>query len=570
MSFLRKIGRKLGQIPVAEAKTVARQRLMLTTALLAAFLTLIGVQAVTLSLTSNERSLKQAHIDKAPIRGRILDRNGRVLATSLPAFELYADPAEVMDPTKAAITLATLLPDTNEEKALAKLTRKSRYAELAWKVSPSTYARVLDAGIVGVYGQKRMTRFYPQRTQAAHILGLVNKDNKGIAGIEAGFNKKLAAGEDVHLALDVEIQAILRKAISEQITRFEALGGAGVVMDARTGEIIALVSMPDYDPNNHSHANDEAFFNRATRGVYELGSAFKIFNTAMAIDSKQFNINDSIDVVSPLQVGRFLINDFHPEDKPLTVAEVMVVSSNKGSARIAEVLGAKTQQHYIQALGLTQKLELGIPETAEPIVPGHWKRTEVMTISYGHGLSVSPVHLAGAIATTIGTGFKITPSLIKADTVANTDDNILEEVFRPETTKTMRAVMRRVVSHRRGTGNKADVRGYLVGGKTGTAEKSASGSYSNDANIASFVGAFPSHDPRFVVMVMIDEPKGQDFSFNYATGGWVAAPVVHRFITHAAPMLNVAPTDEKSPEIRRILEVKLPNLDAVEASNASY
>ena len=564
MISLRSIGRTWRQVPSDDASAVARHRLIFGAAFGAAAFALIGVQVMTLSMMEGTSGYRKTASAEVPVRGRILDRKGRVLAASLPAFELYADPAEVMNPVKGAITLASLLPNTTEEKALEKLTRKGRYAELAWKVAPATYARVLDEGIVGVHGRKRITRFYPQKFEAAHVLGLVDKDNNGLAGIESGFNETLARGEDVHLSIDLEVQAILRREISKQIEQFEAIGGAGVVIDVKTGELISLVSLPDFDPNTFARTDEDARFNRATRGVYELGSTFKILNTAMALDSGVFQAEDIIDVVSPLRVGRHSISDYNPEKHPLNVAEVMVVSSNKGSARIADKLGVKTQQRYIRALGLLDRINLNIPEAARPLTPQRWKRAELMTISFGHGLSVSPVHLSAAIATAVGNGHKITPSLIKGG--ANSD--IIEEVFSPETTLKVRAIMRSVITHKRGTGKKADAPGYVVGGKTGTAEKHQVGGYSETAKIASFVGAFPLNDPRFVVMVMVDEPKGQKFSYNYATGGWVAAPAVRRFINHAAPLLGVAPVDEKSPEIRQILNVNLPTLDA-EAGHAS-
>jgi len=566
MNIWRSISNLLGRMPAAEARTVARQRLVLAGSLGVASFILIAMQVVSLSMVEAHVRVDHLSDSETPVRGKIYDRKGRLLATSLPAFMLYADPAEVMNPYEATLQLAELLPGMTEEQIFAKLTQKGRFAEISWKVSPATYAKTLHSGIVGVYGRKRITRFYPHRHEAAHILGAVNKDNIGIAGIEAGMQDRLIGGEDVHLSIDVAIQSILRQEISEQIRKFEAIGGAGVVMDVASGEIVAMVSLPDYDANYLADADKDAIFNRATKGVYELGSTFKILNTAMALDSGIFSLDDMIDVVSPLRVGRFPIRDFHPEKTPLNVAEVMVVSSNKGSARIADTLGPEIQQRYINALGLTTPLPLPIPEVAAPIVPSRWKRAEVMTISYGHGLSVTPVHLAAAIATTIGDGTKVIPSLEKGGAASP----IREEVFAEETARQIRPVLRRVVTHPRGTGKKADARGYSVGGKTGTSEKiSTSGGYSRKANIASFVGAFPSHAPRYVVMVMVDEPKGQKFSYNYATGGWVAAPAVRRFINRAAPMLDVAPVNEKSPEIRQIMMVNLPQLD-MEVKNASY
>ena len=565
MSIWRAITKKLMQVPKADAKMVARNRLFLAGALAASCFVLIGGQVVALSTDVKPRTYYGKNDGNSVERGRILDRNGRVLATSLPAFMLYADPAEIMNPYEATAKLEDILPDLTEEEIFSRVTKKGRFVELSWRVSPQTYARALERGVVGVYGRKRITRFYPQRQEAAHVIGLVNKDNQGLIGIEAGMNDALSRGEDVHLSLDIAVQAILRDEIQVQIEKFEAIGGAGVVIDVRTGELISLVSLPEYDNNHYNGTTEEQRFNRATKGIYEMGSTFKILNTAMALDSGQFKATDMIDVVSPLRVGRFPIRDFHKEKKPLNVAEVMVVSSNKGSARIADELGAETQQHYLKQLGLMDRINLEIPETAAPLTPPTWRRSSLMTISYGHGISVSPTHLASAIATSLGDGKKVVPSLIKG----GAKQDFQEEVFSTETVNNIRAIIRNVVTHKRGTGKFADAKGYVVGGKTGTSEKNKAGGYHKNLNIASFVAGFPAHDPRYVVVVMVDEPKPQKFSGGYATGGWVAAPAVGRFISRAAVLLDVPPVNEKLPEIRRLLKVDLPQLDA-EVRNASF
>lgn len=553
------------RVPEAEPGKVAQNRLWFATASAVAVLLILSIQVASLAMVqpiTPDRVIQQT---EQTLRGKILDSKGRILATSFPAWELYADPARVMNPAAAARALDPLLPKLSEAEILARLKRKSRFVELDWKISSATYASVLEAGIVGVYARQRPIRSYPFLNEAAHILGGVNKDSKGIAGIEAGFDKALSEGMDITLSVDIAVQSILREEIQHQIERFEAIGGAGVVLDARTGEIVAMVSLPDYNANFLGQADEDARFNRATKGVYELGSTFKIFNTAMAIDSGTFKSTDMIDVVSPLRVGRFPIRDYHPEKRPLNVAEVMVVSSNKGSGRIADSMGAEIQQHYIKALGLMDKVDIGLPETADPIVPKRWKRAEIITISYGHGLSVTPLHLVSAIATTVGSGRRIHPSLIKG----GHKDSVEEQVFDQHTAQVIRPIMRHVVTHRRGTGKKANAPGYAVGGKTGTSEKiNSTGGYNRKVNITSFAGIFPAHDPQYVVMVMVDAPKGQKFSYGWATGGWVAAPAVRRFVSRAAPLLGVHPVDEKSPEISQILDLKLPNLD-LDIKNAS-
>ena len=553
------------RVPEADAGKVAQNRLWFATASAVAVLLTLSVQVGSLAMVAPTTPDRVAPKENQVLRGRILDSNGRVLATSFPAWELYADPQQIMNAAAAARALDPLLPDLDEAEIRERLNRKSRYVELNWKISSATYARVLEAGIVGVYARPRPIRSYPFINEASHLLGGVNKDGKGIAGIEAGFNAQLERGEDVQLSIDIAVQSILREEIQHQIDKFEAVGGAGVVLDIDTGEIVAMVSLPDYDANHLGMAAEDARFNRATKGVYELGSIFKIFNTAMALDSGMFKTTDMIDVVSPLTVGRFPISDYHPEKRPLNVAEVMVVSSNKGSGRIADRLGAATQRHYLDALGMLEKIDISLPETARPIVPSRWKRAETITISYGYGLSVTPLHLVSAMATTVGTGRRVTPSLLKGG-----DQNMLEvEVFDMNTARTIRPIMRNVVTHQRGTGKKANAFGYAVGGKTGTSEKNKVGGYDRKVNITSFAGIFPAHDPRYAVMVMVDAPKPQKFNFGYTTGGWVAAPVMGRFVSRAAPLLGVHPVDEKLPEIRQILELKLPHLDE-DIKNASH
>ncbi|MGC6485633.1 MAG: peptidoglycan D,D-transpeptidase FtsI family protein [Candidatus Puniceispirillales bacterium] len=553
------------RLPSAEPGKVAQNRLWFATASAVAVMLILSVQVASLAMVQPITPDKVAEKPETVLRGKIYDSKGRVLATSFPAWELYADPARVMNPRAAAEALDPLLPHLTEAEILKRLKRKSRYVELDWKISSATYASVLEAGIVGVYARQRPIRSYPFLNEAAHLLGGVNKDGKGIAGVEAGFDEILARGDDLTLSVDIAVQSILREEIEHQIERFEAIGGAGVVLDAHTGEIVAMVSLPDYDANFLGSADADARFNRASKGVYELGSTFKIFNTAMALDSGIFAATDMIDVVSPLRVGRFSIRDHHPEKRPLNVAEVMVVSSNKGSGRIADRMGAEIQQHYIKALGLMDRLDIGLPESADPITPKRWKRAEIITISYGYGLSVTPVHLVSAIATTVGTGRRIQPSLIKG----GHQDSVEEQVFDEKTARMIRPIMRRVVTHRRGTGKKANAPGYAVGGKTGTSEKiNSTSGYNRKVNITTFAGIFPAHDPRYVVMVMVDAPKGQKFSHGWATGGWVAAPAVRRFVSRAAPLLGVHPVDEKSPEISQILDIKLPNLEP-EVKNVS-
>ena len=553
--------------PQGTPQSVATKRVLFAQFLAVLCFVFIGYRVVEVPLTADDtKRTYAAHAQQVP-RGDILDRNGQIMATTLQALELYANPKEILDPIEATAALAEVLTDLDEAQIFARLTRKSRYAELAWRLSPQKYNDVLQLGIAGVYGRSKLVRVYPNIEAAAHLLGGVNKDDKGIAGIELSMDERLTAGEDVMLALDLNIQAVLRQEISNQIERFQAIGGAGLVQDITTGEILAMVSLPDFDANHLRKASENQRFNRATSGVYELGSTFKIFNTAIALESGVFRAHDVIDVQSPLHVGRFSIRDFHPEKTPLNVAEVLIVSSNKGSARIADRIGAERQQDYFEKLGFFKPMPLEIREAAAPLVPAHWGRAEIMTMSYGHGISITPMHLINAMATTIGNGTIMTPSLIKKTAP---DADIRPRLFSPETITQIRAMMRRVVSHPRGTANFADAKGYLVAGKTGTSEKIKSKGYNRKANITSFIASFPAHDPKYAVFIMVDEPKGQKHSFNFSTAGWVAAPVGGRVIQRIAPMLGVHPVDENAPKIRQTLKLKLPELDKVEPSHASF
>jgi cell division protein FtsI (penicillin-binding protein 3) len=344
------------------------------------------------------------------------------------------------------------------------------------------------------------------------------------------------------------------KEIHKQITEFEAIGGAGVLLDTRTGEVLAMVSLPDFNPNHLGNISADARFNRATKGLYEMGSTFKVLNTAIALEAGAVQLGQRYNVGQPLRVARFTINDYHTYHRPLNISEILVYSSNIGSAKMAEAIGPKTQRAFMDKLGLLDYLPLELPEVGRPLSPNRWKRIESMTVSYGHGISISPVHLASAVAAASGDGLWVAPTILRRNpTIAP----VKTRVFSNETARSVRSMMRLVVSHPDGTGNFAEAPGYMVGGKTGTAEKILNGGYNKKANLATFVATFPVHDPRYVLTIMIDEPKGQKQSYGYATGGWVAAPAVRRIVEQAAPILGIHPVDENSPEIRQKLRFDL-------------
>ena len=549
----------------ARSRRIAEVRLVISAvAVLAVF---AAIAARVMFLATDDANARTAGIVPPPKaeRGQILDRKGRLLATNLPITVLHADPGEIMDPAAAARALAPLLARHDVAALTRLLTKETRYVELDRKLTPARHAEILNLGIPGIHFRKSTLRAYPSGRLAAHILGQVDPDNNGLAGVEKSLDARLASGDDVTLSIDAGIQAIVAREINRQIQIFQAIGGAGVMLDIASGEVLALVSLPDFNPNHFGATDADTRFNRATLGLYEMGSTFKVLNTAMALESKTTTLDRRYEVAKPLRVGGHRISDFHVYDWPLTVPEILVLSSNIGSARMAAEIGAETQKYYLRQLGMFDRLPIEIPETAKPLLPRSWRQSEIATISYGHGISVTPLHLAAAVATASGSGLWTAPTLLRrqsgnqsGDQSANQsgDQPVRELVFSDETTRAVRSMMRLVVKHPDGTGNYAEARGYMVGGKTGTTEKiRPEGGYYKDRNIASFAATFPVHDPRYVLVVMVDEPKGQKHSYGYATGGWVAAPAARHIIQNAAPLLGIHPVDEKAPEIRRKLRL---------------
>ncbi|MEX0503408.1 peptidoglycan D,D-transpeptidase FtsI family protein [Alphaproteobacteria bacterium LSUCC0719] len=537
----------------ARSRRIAEVRLVMSAVVV--FAVFAAIAARVMLLATDEANARTAGIVPPPKaeRGQILDRKGRLLATNLPITVLHADPGEIMDPAAAARALAPLLPRHDEAALVRLLTKDTRYVELDRKLTPARHAEILNLGIPGVYFRKSTLRAYPSGRLAAHILGQVDTDNNGLAGVEKSLDAQLAAGKDITLSIDAGVQAIVAREINKQIQIFEAIGGAGIMLDIESGEVLALVSLPDFNPNHFGGTDADTRFNRATLGLYEMGSTFKVLNTAMALQAGTTTVNRRYEVAKPLRIGGHRISDFHVYDWPLTVPEILVLSSNIGSARMAAEIGAETQQAYLRRLGMFDRLSLEIPEVATPLIPRSWRQSEIATISYGHGISVTPMHLAAAVATASGSGLWTAPTLLRRQ-----PDNqpVRERVFSDETTRSVRSMMRLVVKHPDGTGNYAEARGYMVGGKTGTTEKiRPEGGYYKDRNIASFAATFPVHDPRYVLVVMVDEPKGQKHSYGYATGGWVAAPAARHIIENAAPLLGIHPVDEKAPEIRQKLRL---------------
>ncbi|MDG4575626.1 MAG: penicillin-binding protein 2 [Defluviicoccus sp.] len=474
-------------------------------------------------------------------RGDIVDRNGVLLATSLPTASLFADPKEVLDPRAASAALAQVFPSLDRNWLLSMLTHDSRFVWLRRNLNPAEQNAVNRLGIPGLGFRTEYRRVYPQGRSSAHVLGRADIDEFGVAGIERSFDAVLANGETVRLSLDMRIQQTVRDELLAVVREHRAVGGAGVVLDVATGELLAMVSLPDFDPNAPVNPEDQARFNRVSQGVYEMGSVFKLLTLAMALDSGVTTLESGYDASRPLRIGHHTISDYHAKNRWLSVPEILIHSSNIGAALMAIDIGSTRQRQYLQHFGMlsSSSIDLPVQEVGKPLVPNPWRDVNTMTVGFGHGIAVTPLQMVAATASVVNGGIYRPASLLCAD------DSVLApgvRVVSPRTSKQMRAMLRLVV--RFGTGMKADVPGYNVGGKTGTAEKLIKGQYRRDQRVASFIGAFPMEAPRYVVFAMVDEPKGTRKTFNYATGGWVSAPLVGRIIARIAPVLGIAPAEE--------------------------
>jgi len=562
-----------------QALETGRNRVVVTAAVFALAFAAISTRLVGLTVLDSAQEPKVAQHSEvrtwAAERADIRDRNGVVLATSLPTVSLYADPAEVLDPVAAADRLQTVLPDLDRQEVVEKLSGPGRFIWVRRNLTPTEQYDVNRLGIPGLQFQRSDKRVYPHGRMAAHVLGLTDLDGRGIAGVEREFDGQLREpGQGLDLSIDVRLQAIVREEVQAAVREFTALGGAGLVLDAKTGETLAMVSLPDFDPNQPETLQGEAGFNRATKGVYEMGSIFKLFTAAMALDAGTVTIDGGYDASKPIHVARFTIHDFHPENRWLSVPEILIHSSNIGAAKMALDVGTKTQQRYLRTFGLLDAPSLELPEIGRPLLPAQWREINTMTISYGHGIAVTPLQVVTAVAGLANGGIRYTPTLLKREPGMAIEG---EKIVSRTTSREMRGLMEMVVKY--GSGKNAQVKGYRIGGKTGTAEKEINGRYARKKQISSFVGAFPMEDPRYVVLVMVDEPHGTKKTFGYATGGWVGAPAVGRIVKRMAPLMGVEPTvietDEPKPKEKEpskgtlLVALRAAIDDAREAQGAS-
>ncbi len=492
-------------------------------------------------------------------RADIVDREGRILATNFETHSLYAQPEHLIDPKRAADELVRIFPDLDRDRLVKDFTGKRKFLWIKRKISPEQKQAVHDIGEPGLLFGPREMRLYPNGRLASHVLGGASFGREGVhaaevigvAGIEKEFDTRLRdpaqSHEPLRLSLDLSVQAATERVLYGGMKLMNAKGATAILMEVKTGEIVAVASLPDFDPNDRprppteGEPSDSPLFNRAVQGVYELGSTFKIFTVAQALDLGLLNAETIIDTKGPLRWGKHRINDFRNYGNEMSVTKVIVKSSNIGTARIAQMIGAERQQAFLKELGFFDPppVEMVEADGAQPLLPRNWSELSTMTISYGHGISTSPMHLAAGYATLANGGRKVTPTLLHR---AQTEPG--PQVISEQTARVSLDMLRKVVTE--GTASFGEVPGYAVGGKTGTADKpkARGGGYYEDKVIATFASVFPAHDPHYVLVVTLDEPVETSGDEPRRTAGWTAVPVAAEIIRRVAPLLGLRPQIE--------------------------
>lgn len=542
------------------ARLRAEGRLLVLGVLFICAFTMVGARMALLAATEpTEPRASAAGSDILALRADIVDRHGRVLATNLETFSLYAQPPQMIDPEHAATELARIFPDLDRERLVRDFTGSRKFLWIKRRLSPEQKQAVHDIGDPGLLFGPRDMRLYPNGTLAAHVLGGASFGREGVhaaevigvAGVERQFDEQLRdparASEPLELSLDLTVQAATEEVLLGGMRMLNAKGAAAVLMDVHTGEVISIASLPDFDPNDRpapptqGRPDDSPLFNRVVQGVYELGSTFKIFTVAQALELGMVNPETIVNTQSPMTWGRHRISDFRNYGPELSVSKVIEKSSNVGTARLAIDIGAERQREFLGQLGLLEVTGFEMVESrgGRPLLPPRWSELSTMTISYGHGMSATPLHLAAAYATIVNGGTRVSPTLLK-----QTGPQYGPRVISEKTSAQLRRMLRLTVSQ--GTASFGEVKGYAVGGKTGSADKPRidGRGYEKEKVLATFAATFPAHDPKYVLIVTLDEAVETSGSEPRRTAGWTAVPVAAEVIRRVAPLLGLRPEVE--------------------------
>ncbi|QYO75414.1 peptidoglycan D,D-transpeptidase FtsI family protein [Devosia salina] len=512
---------------------------------------LVGGRLVQLGMVETDQTIEgQARDVITATRPPILDRNGLEMAVDIRVPSLYAEPRRIIDVEEAVRALRTVLPDLDETWLRNRLTGDQGFVWVQRELTPAIQDAVMRLGIPGIDFITESKRFYPAMSEASHILGSTNVDNQGIAGIERHMDAEsvallqdlgLARGNalaPVELSVDMRVQHIMHEQLADAMTRYQAIAAAGVMMDIHTGEVIALASLPDFNPNEPASALVKDTFNRITSGIFEPGSIFKTVTMAGALDSGSVAITDQFDARYGIRFGRYTIDDFHGKHRILSLPEVYKYSSNIGTIRIMQAMGKDNFRAFLSRMKFDERVEFELPEMRVPTVPKELSEVGAATASFGHGLSVSPLHMVAAYAAFANGGNYIAPTLYKRD-IAEAEA-LYQRVISPETSTSLRYLMRLNALEGSGSQMNKAAQGYRAGGKTGTAEKVVDGRYSSSKVTNFFASVFPLDNPRYAMVIMVDEPKAENAQSG-TTAGWNAGAVSGRVIQRVAPMLGVAP-----------------------------
>ncbi len=541
----------------------ARARVGFAMLAFAAIYAVIGGRLVMFAVGGDGHGARRAAAQDAIATARpdIVDRNGEVLATDVKAPSLFGEPRRIIDKDEAIELLTATLPDLDTGEVRERLTSRKGFVWLKREITPLQQQEIHRLGIPGIGFLRENKRVYPTGAEVAHLIGLVNIDNQGIAGMEKWLDSNGLADlhragfatdrlqRPVQLSVDLRVEHALRDELLKAKEKYKAKAASGLVSNVKTGEIVAMVSLPDFDPNNPREAHDPDRINRLTTGVFEMGSTFKALTLAMALDSGRATLNSMYDARGALHYGKFAIHDTHPLGRAVSLSEVFTFSSNVGAARIALAQGVEAHKAFLRKMGQLDRLRTELPESASPIVPKRWTELNTITIAFGHGLSVAPLQAVMGINAVMNGGYLIPPTFLKRS--EEEARALARKVIKPETSEKMRYLMR--LNAEIGTAKQADVRGYYIGGKTGTSEKVVNGHYSKKQVLNSFTAIIPADNPQFQLLVMLDEPKALPETHGFITSGWNAVPTGGKVIERIAPLLGIEPRFDLPPSDRLIL-----------------
>ena len=539
----------------------AQQRLMILMLLFMAAIFLVSLRLLYFAAfdTTPRRGGAAAFV---PARADIVDRNGVPLARTIDGYSIRVVPSKLLNNRAyLADELVKIFPDTPREEFLAKLSG-SRATYIRRRALPDQVAAVNAIGEIGFDFPREKERLYPQLSLAAHALGFINAEGEGVTGIEGAYDKRLTdaatRGQPLALSIDARVQGVLESELGSAVTNLEAIGGAGIILDVHTGEVLAMSSLPTFNPNKLTGSDPATRRNAVTYNLYELGSTFKPLTVAAAIDAGTVtSMARRYDATQPLAIAGFKIRDSHPAGRWYNVPETLIHSSNIVTAQIADELGREKMEALFRSVDFDKRPGIELKERAFPLWPKNWGRLTTMTTGYGHGIAVTPLHLASAYAALVNGGIYRPATMLKLGDKAPPQGR---RVFKASTSARMRQLLRLIVSD--GTGKQAEAPGFRVGGKTGSAEKPGIGGYNRTSVVATFAAAFPMDNPRYVIIAMIDQPKGNAYSSGQRTAGWTAAPVVKKVVTRAGPMLGVFPDESRDVDVSELTPLLWRNGEA--------